>query len=98
MVTVSDLSAALIHSGLAGYEQKIVDRDTAAVVIEPVQAERRGRRRANPGRCAHVDELAHLESPGGCDAPPRSGGGTANCAYCSGENFDGMMILFSCAT
>ncbi len=30
VATVADLSAALVHSGLAGFEQKIVDRDTAA--------------------------------------------------------------------
>jgi D-beta-D-heptose 7-phosphate kinase/D-beta-D-heptose 1-phosphate adenosyltransferase len=29
VVTIADLSAALVHSGLAGFEQKIVDRDTA---------------------------------------------------------------------
>ena len=30
VATVADLAAALVHSGLAGFEQKIVDRDTAA--------------------------------------------------------------------
>jgi D-beta-D-heptose 7-phosphate kinase/D-beta-D-heptose 1-phosphate adenosyltransferase len=30
VASVSDIAAALVHSGLAGFEQKIVDRDTAA--------------------------------------------------------------------
>jgi D-beta-D-heptose 7-phosphate kinase/D-beta-D-heptose 1-phosphate adenosyltransferase len=30
VATVADIAAALVHSGLVGFEQKIVDRDTAA--------------------------------------------------------------------